>query len=330
MMMQRIIPPKLKSGDVVRVVAPSHSLGIIAPEICALANERLRALGLKVEFGKHVYECDGVNSSSIEARLADLHAAFSDTQVKAIIAVIGGFNSNQLLKHLDYDLIRSNPKILCGYSDITALENAIFAKTGLVTYSGLFYSTFGRRLGFEYCLEYFQKCLFSSEPIEVQPSKTWSDDDWWKNQQKREFIDNPGWTVVNQGSAEGTLVGGNLCTFNLLQGTPYFPDLTDSILFLEDDEESQHHHFDRDLQSLIHLPQFKLVRGLVIGRFQKVSGMTDDKIRAMIAEKPELRDVPVIANVDFGHTEPMITFPIGGKVRIVADSNNPTITIITH
>ena len=328
--MKTIIPVKLKQGDTIRVVAPSRSLKIISSEICELANERLRALGLTVEFGEHAQECDALNSSSVEARVADLHAAFSDTKVKAILTVIGGFNSNQLLTHLDYDLIRANPKILCGYSDITALENAIFAKTGLVTYSGLFYSTFGRRKGFEYCPEYFQKCLFSNEPFEVIPSKTWSDDEWWKDQQNREFIDNPGWTVVNTGSAEGTIVGGNLCTFNLLQGTPYFPDLTDSILFLEDDEESQHHHFDRDLQSLIHMPQFQGVRGLVLGRFQKVSGMSEEKIRSMLAAKPELRDLPVISNVDFGHTEPLITFPIGGQVKIVSDKSSPEITITEH
>ncbi len=328
--MKTIIPPKLKPGDTIRVVAPSRSLKIISPEICELANERLRALGLTVEFGEHVRECDALNSSSVEARVADLHAAFSDPSVKAILTVIGGFNSNQLLTHLDYDLIRANPKILCGYSDITALENAIFAKTGLVAYSGLFYSTFGRKLGFEYCPEYFQKCLFSNEPFEVKPSKEWSDDEWWLHQDKRVFIPNPGWTVVNTGSAEGTIVGGNLCTFNLLQGTPYFPDLTDSILFLEDDEESQHHHFDRDLQSLTHLPQFKGVRALVLGRFQKVSGMSEEKIHSMIAAKPELRDLPVIANVDFGHTEPLITFPIGGSVEIVADKRTPTITITRH
>jgi muramoyltetrapeptide carboxypeptidase LdcA involved in peptidoglycan recycling len=328
--MRTIIPPKLKSGDVVRVVAPSRSLKILSKEICELANERLRALGLTVEFGEHARECDALNSSSVEARVADLHAAFSDTKVKAILTVIGGFNSNQLLSHLDYDLIRANPKILCGYSDITALENAIFAKTGLVTYSGLFYSTFGRRKDFEYCPEYFQKCLFSDALFAVEPSKEWSDDEWWLDQQNREFIDNPGWTVVNTGEAQGIIVGGNLCTFNLLQGTPYFPDLTDSILFLEDDEESQHHHFDRDLQSLTHLPQFKGVRGLVLGRFQKVSGMTDEKIYSMIQTKPELRNLPVIANVDFGHTEPLITFPIGGQVKIIADKSSPKITITEH
>lgn len=328
--MKTIIPPKLKPGDTVRVVAPARSLTIISQEICELADKRLAEMGLTVTFGEHVHDCDELNSSSVEARVADLHAAFADKNVNAILTVIGGFNSNQLLKHLDYDLIRNNPKILCGYSDITALENAIFTKTGLVTYSGLFYSSFGRREHFHYCPEYFQKCLFSDQAFAVEPSKEWSDDEWWLNQHKRVFIPNPGWTVVSQGTAEGTIVGGNLCTFNLLQGTPYFPNLKDTILFIEDDHESQHHHIDRDLQSLVHLPAFAGVRGLVLGRFQKTSGITDEKIHALITSKPELQGLPVMANVDFGHTDPLITFPIGGQVKIVANEKDSKITIVKH
>ncbi len=331
--MKTIIPPKLKPGDTIRVVAPSRSLKIISPEICELANERLRALGLTVEFGEHVRECDALNSSSVEARVADLHAAFSDPSVKAILTVIGGFNSNQLLTHLDYDLIRANPKILCGYSDITALENAIFAKTGLVTYSGLFYSTFGRKLGFEYCPEYFQKCLFSNEPFEVKPSKEWSDDEWWLHQDKRVFIPNPGWTVVNTGSAEGTIVGGNLCTFNLLQGTEYFPDLRGSVLFLEDDSLAGPYsavEFERNLQSLIHLPTFEGVRGIVIGRFQKVSAITNDILIKIIKMKRELDRMPVVAQVDFGHTDPKITLPIGGEVLLEVSANRAVIHVLKY
>ncbi len=141
--MNKIYPGKLKQGDEVRVVAPSRSLSIIGKEVQEIANKRFEELGLKLTFGKHVKEIDEFNSSSIQSRVEDLHEAFSDNNVKAVITVIGGFNSNQLLKYIDWNLIKDNPKIFLGYSDITALNNSIFSKTGLVTYSGPHYSTFG-------------------------------------------------------------------------------------------------------------------------------------------------------------------------------------------
>src|SRR3989338_8061462 len=171
--MKKIFPEKLKTGDEVRIIAPSKSMAILSKETINIANKRFEKLGLKLSFGKHVNETDEFNSSSIESRIEDLHEAFSDKNVKAVITVIGGFNSNQLLRYIDWDLIKNNPKIFCGYSDITALNNAIFAKTGLVTYSGPHYSSFGQELYFDYTLEYFKKCLFSDEPLEIKPSQNW-------------------------------------------------------------------------------------------------------------------------------------------------------------
>ena len=127
-----MIPPKLQPGDEIRVIAPARSLGIISPENREIATKRLEELGFTVSFSDHVEEQDEFDSSSLQSRIADLHAAFEDKNVKGMFTVIGGFNSNQLLKYIDYDLIKKNPKILCGYSDITALSNAIYAKTGMV------------------------------------------------------------------------------------------------------------------------------------------------------------------------------------------------------
>lgn len=328
--MQKIFPKKLEKGDEVRVIAPVRSLAIISKESQEVANKRFENLGLKLSFGKHVNEIDEFASTTTEARIEDFHKAFSDTGVKAVITVIGGFNSNQLLKYIDWNLIQNNPKIFCGFSDITALNNAIFTKTGLVNYSGPHYSTFGQELYFDYTLSYFRMCLFSNELFELKPSDNWSDDPWYKDQQNRKLIQNPGYLVINEGNAEGTLLGANLCTFNLLQGTEYMPDLENSILFLEDDEESNPHHFDRDLQSVLHQPNFSQVRGLVIGRFQKASDISDEKLVKIIKTKQELNNIPVIANVDFGHTDPKITFPVGGKARIEATSDSSKITIVEH
>jgi len=321
-----MIPNKLKQGDEIRVISPSGSLSIISKENIQIAFKRLEKLGFKVTFSKNSREHDEFDSSSIKSRVEDIHEAFSDKNVKAMLTIVGGFNSNQILRYLDYGLIKSNLKILCGYSDITALQNAIYAKTGLVTYSGPHFSTFGMLKGFDYTLEYFKKCLIEKDSFEFKPSEEWSDDKWYLNQEKRKFIKNKGHLVINNGKAEGTIIGANLCTFNLLQGTEFMPGLKDSILFLEDDYESQPHHFDRNLQSLIHLPDFKHVKGIVIGRSQKASKMTNELLIKIIKTKKELSNIPVIANVDFGHTSPMITFPIGGKARIVNDK----LTILEH
>ena len=328
--MKTIYPPKLNTGDGVRIIAPSCSMGVIVKEVREIANKRFAELGFELSFGKHVEEMDDFRSSSIRSRLEDIHNAFTDENIKAVFAVNGGFNSNQLLGYLNWDLIRSNPKIFCGYSDITALSNTIFAKTGLVTYSGPVYSDFGQKLYFDYTLGYLKKCLMSDSLVEIRPSKDWSDDAWYKNQQERNLVTNDGPLVINTGRASGTILGGNLCTLNLLQGTEYFPDLEGCILFLEEDYASFPRMFDRDLQSLIHVPSFGGVRGIAIGRFQKASEMPNNILAQIIKTKRELNSLPVIANVDFGHTDPRITFPIGGESEIEAGNGFSIIRILRH
>lgn len=326
-----MIPEKLKTGDEVRVIAPARSMTILGEDCKQIATERLESLGLKVTFGKHVMEADPDSfSASKEARIEDLHDAFRDKNVKAILTVIGGFNSNQLLDYIDYDLIKENPKILCGFSDITALSNAIHARTGLVTYSGPHYSSFGMKKGFEFEFEYFKKMFFEAKEVEVTSSKEWSDDAWFIDQENREFVPNDGMFIINEGEAEGKIAGGNLCTLNLLQGTKYMPEIKDRILFLEDDDMAGKLYFvefDRNLQSLIHLPDFSKVKGIVIGRSQKATEMTKEKWIKLIKGKRELDKIPVIAGADFGHSTPIITFPIGGNAKLEAKNGEIKLTI---
>jgi muramoyltetrapeptide carboxypeptidase len=324
-----IIPAKLEPGDEIRVIAPARSLSLLGDGNIRIAQERLEGEGFKVTFSKNCREMDMFVSSSVQSRVEDLHEAFADQNVKGILTVIGGFNSNQLLKYIDYDLIRRNPKILCGYSDITALCNAITAKTGLITYSGPHFSTWGMKKEFDYNLEYSKKCLMSESEFTVETSETWSDDRWYLDQDNRNLIPNPGYEIIQKGQAEGKILGGNLCTFNLLHGTEYMPDLSGSILFLEDDGEINPHDFDRDLQSVIHQPNFDKVQGLVIGRFQKETNINMEQLRYIIETKAELKDLPVVANVDFGHTNPMITFPIGGRASLVV-GDEAELKIIKH
>lgn len=320
-----MIPAKLKSGDEVRVIAPSRSMAILGEDCKSLATRRLKELGLKVTFGKHVMEADSdYLAASVEARGEDLNEAFKDKNVKAILTVIGGFNSNSILDYIDYEAIKENPKIFCGFSDITALSNAIHAKTGLVTYSGPHYSSFGMLKGFEYTLEYFKKMFFEEEEFEIKASENWSDDAWFIDQENRKFEKHEGMFIINEGEAEGNIVGGNLCTLNLLQGTQYMPNIENKILFLEDDNLSGDvflMEFDRNLQSLMHMPEFKTVKGIVLGRAEVASCMTVEKWTKLIKNKPELAHIPVIGNANFGHTTPIMTFPVGGHAKLVAKEN---------
>lgn len=325
-----IVPSKLKNGDEIRVISPARSMGIIKDPFRDIAKSVFKKMGLNISFSKNVEEIDDFNSSSIESRIEDLHEAFSDRNVKGIITTIGGFNSNQLLRYIDYDLIKRNPKVLCGYSDITALHSAILKKTGMVAYYGPHFSSFSMEKGIEYTIEYFKKCLMKEEPFEINPSDEWSDDRWYESKDKRTFIKNNGFVIMQEGEAKGTVIGGNLCTLNLLQGTEFMPSIKNSVLFIEDDHESKPHHFDRDIQSLIHQPDFESVKGLVIGRFQKESNMTDSMLEKIIKSKKELRGIPIISNADFGHTFPITTFPLGGKVEIHAYDENCKIVVVEH
>jgi len=312
-----ITPPKLQIGDEVRIIAPATSFSCVSAESQKIIKSRFLAYGLKLSISEHAEEKDEFESSSIQNRVADLHSAFLDPQVKAIICAKGGYNSNQLLPYLDYELIKNHPKILMGFSDITALLNAITAKTGIITYSGPTISRFGMPEYFEYTEEYWKKAVFSHDSYEIKASEYWDDDNWWE-EKNRHRIKNEGYQVIQAGEAEGTIWGGNLCTFNLLQGTPYFPNLQNSILFIEDDDlakEFSPQEFDRNLESLTQVPEFSGVKGIVFGKFQQSTTMTFDKLQKIVKEKKALKNLPILANVDFGHINDIFTFPIGGKAK---------------
>ncbi len=292
-----------------------------------MADERFASMGLTLSFGQHVDECDEFDSSSIQSRVDDLHAAFADPNVKAILSVIGGYNANQLLPYLDWDLIAANPKIFCGYSDITALSCAIHARSGLVTYSGPHYSSFGIRKHLDQTLSWFKSVMFETGPLPIEPAATWSDDHWFDDQENRDIQDNGGYWVMAEGRAEGPLLGGNLCTLNLLQGTEFMPDLRGAILFIEDDFESHPATFDRDLTSLTQQSGFDQVVGLLIGRFQTQVEMDRSKLEQIVASKQELQGIPVIANMDFGHTFPIMSIPVGGIAALEVRSDSVSLLI---
>ncbi len=285
------------------------SLALSSDDAINKAKDRLESLGLKVTFGKNAKIKDENNSSSVEERIQDLHEAFADKNVKMILTARGGSNCNQLLSYIDYDLIKNNPKIFMGYSDITALCNAIYAKTELVTYMATGFSGFSKDLSIDYTIEYFQKCLMQNDEYQILPSKTWSDE-WVKDENGNvKVFENEGFWSINNGTAQGKIIGGNINTLRLLYGTDFMPKFdSDTILFLEDDSDTVLEHMpaelDRNLQSLIHQPGFENIKGLVFGRFQTSAKITREILTQILLSKKELKNLPIIANVDFGTTSP--------------------------
>lgn len=181
-----------------------------------------------------------------------------------------------------------------------------------------------------YTQDYFHQCVMKAGEVNVKPASFWRDDAWYLDQENRRFHPNPGWLPLQEGKAEGTIPGGNLSTFILLQGTEFMPDLRGAILFLEDDESVNPPVFDRYLQSLVQQPGFEEVQGIVIGRFQDRSGMTPDILREIVRSKKECNHLPIIADTDCGHTTPRFTFPIGGRARIQVEQEQIEIRILSR
>lgn len=323
----------LNKNDKIAVFAPSRSMKIISADCQKIATERLNSLGLNVVYSKNVYASrPNYDSGTIEERIEDLHNIFLDKSIKGALTVVGGFNVNQILPYIDFELIKHNPKVLCGFSDITALFNAIYTKTGMMTFYGPHFSSFGMEQGFEYTYNYFNQMICNDEVVEIKSSNEYSDDFWFINQTDRVFIKNEGMFAINKGEAYGTLVGGNLCTLNLLQGTEYMPSLKDKILFLEDDDivgDNFFREFDRNLVSLMQLPDFKYVKGIIVGRAQKRCEMNREKWKT-IFDKKELKNIPIIADMNFGHTTPIATIPIGGFCKIQASSDGVKVQMSKH
>lgn len=302
----------------IRIVAPSGSIANKSLSDKEQVKEIFHRFNTTVSYGAHTDETDAFYSSKIASRLSDIHEAFKDNTVQFIQAASGGSNSNQLLDYIDYNLIKKNPKPFLGQSDTTALLNAIYAQTGVITYHGPHFTTLLKNLDSEYTQSWLEAFLNQSDCwLDVKPSPFYGD-------KKNHTTKNEGYQIINQGSAKGKIIGGNLPTLTLLQGTRYWPDLTDKILFIEYDGmvgEFVPEEFDRDLMSLLQQKNSDKIKALVLGRFTSNSNMDFNKLKSILSTKPILNNIPVIAGVDFGHTNPLIIFPIGGDCMLdVTDS----------
>lgn len=332
--MNLIIPKKLVRGDVIGVVSPSAGLGTIFPHRIEQAEKNFNKLGFKVKYAKNSLKNDGYVSASAEERADDLHEMFLDKEVKAIIATIGGDHSNQVLKYLDFEIIKNNPKIFLGYSDITVLHFAFAARANLRTYYGpCVISEFGEYPEIlPYTLEYFKKILTKNEPVGgilQSDSWTWEFLDWSKKKDQtraRKMNPNNGYEWWKNGYAEGEIFGGCIPSLNHLAGTDYWIDLKDKIFFIDIPEGSPGQKFslaslDSFLADLDNLGVFRSIRGLIIGRPYFYESEDSKKLRKIITYYTKNLNYPILFNVNIGHVSPVITVPLGAEVFIDSQKN---------
>jgi muramoyltetrapeptide carboxypeptidase len=279
-----------------------------------------------VRVGEHARSTTGWTAGSAADRAADLEAMFADPEVRAIVCTIGGYNANQLLELLDYDLIAANPTIFVGYSDITALHGAIHARTGLTTMLGpALLPQFGELGGVdEYTWDAFERVLMRAEPAGVfrQPEHWYPERLWWDEQDDRARTPEPAapWRTVRAGQAEGPIVAGNVNTLLLLHGTPWWPSLERALLCLEDDEEyGKPWMVERQLFQLRHLGVFERAAGLAYGRIHPESGFESETwIDEILLRATAGTELPVAVGLDFSHTDPLLTLPWGVRAHLDA------------
>jgi muramoyltetrapeptide carboxypeptidase LdcA involved in peptidoglycan recycling len=267
------------------------------------------------------YDKDGYLAGTVDDRVRAIHDLFLDKTVDVVMSFWGGLNSNQLLKKIDYELIQKNYKPIIGYSDTTALLLAIQKMTGKTTYLGPAGITFLKPEPVKYSYEYFRRLVINRETrVEIIDAPEYADDAYFLRSEPdnlyRHVVKNPGRSIYREGIAEGRIVAGNLQTFFMLVGTTFFPNIKKSILFLEEDESISREYLHRYLTHLSQLPDFPYIRGIVFGRLCEQSRITDEQLCKIFDDVFEGMNIPIIYNMNFGHSDPMFTIPIGGNAKL--------------
>lgn len=302
-----IKPNRLKKGDKVGIIAPASNAS--TPEELAKAKEVIEHFGLVPVFGTNLLDGDGYKTRSVRGRLRDLHQMFEDRSINAVFCIRGGYGSASLLDGLNYELIKANPKIFLGYSDITALHIAIFQNTGLVTFHGpVMLSSFG-----DYTAESFYKTLFIGDKIGVLANPI--------NDKLRNY--NSIYTLVG-GKTKGRLIGGNLSLISSLMGTPNEINTKNSILFIEDVGEKPY-SLHRMMIQLKQSGKLDDANGIIIGKCQDCQPSGSQNSFWDYSEMETYMDIfkdykkPVFYGLLIGHTREQLTIPIGLGVEMDAD-----------
>ena len=299
MSLTKILPSKLKKGDTIGVVAPSNP--IIGDNIEELnrAKEIVERSGFKVKYSRNLFLNTNGYSSTAKEKADDINEMFADKEVKMIWCAKGGNNSNCTFEYLDYELIRKNPKILCGYSDITSLTNMINENTGLITFSGTNFKTIATD---ETDFSYKQALnRFVDGSLELEP-------------------ENEEYVTIQKGKAEGRLIGGNITLIRGMVAGKYLINFKDKILFLEElGFETDPATTSNNLYYMKQNGVFDNIKGLWIGNYEHESGISLEKIIIDVLDGEY--KFPIIKSNNFGHIERKTVIPIGTKAIINTEEN---------
>ena len=304
-----IRPKALRPGDTVGIITPSTP--VIEPERLAVVARTMNYFKLRWKMGRNVGKHSVDYKSFVSERLDDLHAMFRDREVNAVFALRGGYGSPQILDRIDYDLIRRNPKIFLGFSDITALHLAIHKRSRLVTFHGPNVAS-----GFSaYTQQHFRRALFDTAPIGqlTNPPET------------NELRPGHALRTVRPGTASGQLVGGNLSLIAATMGTPFEIETRGKILFIEDVGEEPY-RIDRMLTHLRLAGKFEQAVGIIFG---ECAGCAPSDFQPSTASPYTLGEVldnilgaskvPVLSGLTIGHTSDQLTLPLGVMATLDAD-----------
>ena len=296
---------KLKLGDTIGIISPSAAITEELKEQFNKGLEVYKDMGFEIVLSKNVYANTLGYSAAIDEKVEDIHEMFSNKEVKAIICSQGGQNSNAILPYLDYELIRNNPKIIMGISDSTAILNAIYSKTGIITYHQNDIIWGPGRITSQNEINDFKLRLIDGKDGKIEHFTKWK--------------------CIKEGVAEGTLIGGNLWTLTKLLGTEYCPDFSDSILFLEEfAAESPLDEIDSKINILKQHKVFEKIKGLWIGYYE--NDTEEMKLEDVIINNLKEYSFPILKCNDFGHNCENIIIPIGAKVKM--DATNCEVEIL--
>ena len=285
-----IKPPRLKQGDQIGIISPA---GPVSEPDLQPGIKALESSGFKIRLAPHVFDTNDYLAGNDEGRLEDLHRMFLDREINAIICARGGYGSLKLLDKIRYDLIRQNPKIIVGYSDITALLMAFHAKTGMVTFHGPMVREFSS--GDPGNLDNLLRLVSSNQPPVLPLGKG---------------------SVIRQGKVQGRVIGGNLSLICHLIGTPFFPSLDGFILFIEDRGEPLY-RVDRMVTHLKLSGRLKGLAGLIVGEFEGCGEMPviDRLFRDILSDL----DIPMASGLPVGHGLKNLAIPIGLRAELDTD-----------
>lgn len=313
---------RLKKGDKIGIYSPSSPITYNSPVRFQRAKAFLESKGFEITQGNLTGKRDFYRSGTIRERAEELNELIRNPDVRCIMSTIGGTNSNALLPYIDYEAFKKDPKIMIGYSDATAVLLAIYAKTGIpVFYGPALVPSFGEHEPFvNYTYDYFEKALMHEQtlPHEVELPPYWTDEPVnWEEKTKEKDRRNNEWISVTQGRVTGRLVGGNLNAMAGIMGSPYMPIIESGDILLLEDTMKTAAVVEKNFNLLKLNGIFDKAAGIILGKHELFDDQgTGRKPHEILLEVLGECELPLLADFDCAHTQPMLTMPIGKTISL--------------